>query len=145
MKRSETSAPPRRASRSLAAAAFTGATVLNYLAWLAWDQARTVNPVTGRETGPYDAWQVVGAGAVLLLLALTAGWRKHLVMGIVVIPTAFTACWVIDSATENTPDANLWPIGAAFVGAGSLLGTIVFAAAGLVIRLWRERLNQSTG
>ncbi len=113
--------------------------MLDYLVWLAWDQQRDVNPVTGRETGPYEPWQVIGVGAVLLLLALIAGWQRHAVLAIIVIPTVFTACWVIDAATEQTPDANLWPIGAALLAAGCVLGMAMFAGLGVAARAMRDR------
>ncbi len=116
-------------------------TVLDYLVWLAWDQQRDVNPVTGRETGPYEPWQVIGVGAVLLVLALLAGWHRHAVLAIIVIPTVFTASWVIDAATEQTPDANLWPIGAALLAVGCLGGTAIFAGVGMAARTMRDRPN----
>jgi hypothetical protein len=125
----------RRASRSWSwqgprtrvTAVLTVATVLNYLVWLAWDQAKDVNPATGRATGPYEPWQVIGVGAVLLLLGLIAGWQRHVVLAIVVIPTVFAACWVIDAATQRSTDANPWPFGSVFVAAGCVLGTAIFA------------------
>ncbi len=122
------SSRPERASQALVAAALTVATVLNYAAWLAWDQERDLNPVTMAETGPYEAWQVIGAASVLALLAFAAGWRQHLLLAIVVIPTVFTMCFAVDAATDVTADANLWPIGAAALGAGTLLGTLLVAA-----------------
>ena len=120
------------------------ATVLNYLAWLAWDQTKDLNPATGVETGPYQPWQVISVAAVLLALALAAGWQRHPVLAIVVIPTVFTACWVLDAATEQTPDANLWPIGAAFLATGCLLGAVTCAAVGFAARVIRDRRIQAT-
>jgi hypothetical protein len=119
------------------------ATVLDYLAWLAWDQTKDVNPVTSKETGPYESWQVIGVGALLLLLALVAGWQRHPVLAIAVIPTVFTACWVLDAATEPTPDANLWPIGAAFLATGCLLGAVTCATIGFAARVIRDRRIQA--
>ncbi len=133
-----------RGSPTLTAVVLAAVTVLDYLAWLAWDQARTVDPITGRETGPYEPWQIIGVSVVLLALALMAGWQKHPLVAIVVIPAVFTACWVLDSATEQTPDANLWPIGAAFLATGCLLGAIVFVGAGFAARVVRDRRKQST-
>ncbi len=112
---------------------------MDYLLWLAWDQRRVVNPVTGAETGPYEPWQVVGVGAVLLFLALVVGWKRHAVLAVIVIPTAFTACWIIDAATQQTPDANLWPIGAIYLAVGCVLGTAFFAVLGVGARALRDR------
>jgi len=119
------------------------ATVLNYALWLAWDQERDVDPVTMTETGPYEAWQVGGAAAVLAVLAFAAGWRKHPLLAIIVIPTVFTTCWAIDAATEVTPDANLWPIGAASLGVGTLLGTALVGALGSIAHSAREQTGHS--
>ena len=107
------------------------ATALDYLIWLAWDQRRDIDPVTGSVTGPYEAWQVLGVGAVLLVLALIAGWQRRALLATVAIPAAFTACWAVDAATGRSPDANMWPIGAALVAAGSALGVAVFARLGV--------------
>jgi hypothetical protein len=131
-------------SRTLTAAVLAAVTVLDYLMWLAWDQARDVHPISGRETGPYEPWQVIGVSVVALALALMAGWLRRPLVGIVVVPAVFTACWILDSATEQTPDANLWPIGAAFLATGCLLGVTVFAAAGFATRVVRDRRKAST-
>lgn len=54
----------------LAATVVAGLLVLvNWLVWLAWDQRRDIDPVTGDSTGPYEAWQVVGF--VVVLIAVT--------------------------------------------------------------------------
>jgi len=115
------------------------ATVLNYGIWLAWDQRRDLDPATGAVTGPYEAWQVIGAGAVFLLLAVLAGWQRRVLLATVVIPAAFTACWAIDAVTGQSPDANLWPIGAALLAAGSALGVAVFARLGVAARSRRPQ------
>jgi hypothetical protein len=112
------------------------ATVLNYLIWLGWDQHRDIDPVTGAVTGPYEAWQVICAGAVLLPLALLARWQRRVRLAAVVIPATFTACWTVDAATGQSPDANLWPIGAALLAAGSALGVALFARLGVAARSW---------
>ncbi len=133
---------PRRASRTSALAVLSVATVLDYAVWLAWDQARDIHPVTGRETGPYEVWQVVGVGVVLALLAFVAGWWEHPGPAVLVIPAAFTACWVLDAATENRPDANLWPVGAALVAVVTVVATGVFAGAGWLARSASDRRRQ---
>src|SRR5262245_52419099 len=110
------------------------ATMLNYLIWLAWDQRRDVDPATGTVTGPYEAWQVIGAGAVLLLLALLAGWQRRVLLAIVVIPSALTAGWAVPAAPRASPDASLWPPRAALLAAGPALGVAAFARLGAPAR-----------
>lgn len=134
---------PWQTSQAVVTVAVALATVANYALWLAWDQERDVDPVTMAETGPYEPWQVVGAAAVLALLAFAAGWRGHPLLAIIVIPTVFTACWVIDAATEVTPDANLWPIGAAFLGVGTFGGAALLAALGSITHSARDRISHS--
>lgn len=134
---------PWRTSQAFATAALALATVGNYALWLAWDQERDIDPVTMTETGPYEPWQVVGAAATLALLAFVAGWRQHPLLAIIVIPTVFTTCWAIDAATEVTPDANLWPIGAASLGGGTLVGTVLLGALGSIAHSVRDRISHS--
>jgi len=133
-----------RGSRTLAAATLALATVLNYAVWLAWDQQKDFNPVTNRETGPYEAWQVIGAALVLAVLAFAAGWRRQPVLATIVIPVVFTTCWSVDAATQVTPDANLWPIGAVALAMGTLAGAALFALAGFAIPSWRDRARATT-
>jgi hypothetical protein len=99
-------------------------TVAAYLAWLGWDRQR--NP---DGTGPYEAWQVVGIALTLAVVAAACSWRSadiaQPVVVAVLMAAALTVPWSIDAATENTPDANLWPVGAIFLYGGTASGLIV--------------------
>ncbi|AVT35313.1 hypothetical protein [Plantactinospora sp. BB1] len=106
-----------------------GLTALAYWAFLGWDQQKETDPVTGTQTGPYSAWQVVGLGVVLAVLVFEAGRRGRPWLAGVVVPAVLTVAFSVDAATD--PDADgLWVIGAVLVALGSALGTGLVAALG---------------
>jgi len=117
-------------------------TILTYLAFFAWDQSKDVDPVTHQETGPYEAWQVVGVVIVLGVLAAAAGWLGRPAIAVLVVPLTFTVCWSIDAAMVglDAADAALWPIGALSLVAGSLAGVALAAVGAFALRqcLWRR-------
>jgi hypothetical protein len=106
--------------------------VAAYLAFLGWDQHKDLDPVTQQETGPYEAWQVIGIGLVLTALALVAGWRRRVWPVVVALPIAITGCVAADWGSDADSD-GLWVIGAALVFFVSLGGTVVLALLGAVI------------
>jgi peptidoglycan/LPS O-acetylase OafA/YrhL len=109
--------------------ALGAATAAAYGAFLGWDQHKDVDPATGSVSGPYQAWQVVGCGAVLAALAFETGRRGRPWLASVVMPVVLTLCFSVDAATD--PDADgLWPIGAALVAIGSFAGAAAVAAVG---------------
>ncbi len=118
-------------------AALALATAANYLGWLGWDQLRDRVPGTGRSSGPYQPWQVVGLVVVIAGLAAFAGWRRHPWVAIVVVPVVTTGCWIWDATTgPHDPlqaGASLWPVGAVLVAVGvfALVGVTTGAAAGI--------------
>jgi hypothetical protein len=126
-----------------AAALLAAATLVNYLAWLGWDQRKDVQP-DGTETGPYHAWQIAGLVLVLGALTVAAAWRGHPTVAAIAITAAMIAAYAVDAATETAPDANPWPIGAVLLGVGTLLGTGVTAAVTAAVRR-RLRRPVTTG
>jgi hypothetical protein len=128
--------------RRLAAEALVGVglavlTTATYLALLAWDQHKDID-AAGSVTGPYQAWQIVGVVVALGVIAGMAGWRGHPAIATAVIPIVFTACWIIDTATDEWND-GLWPIGAVMVAAGSLGGV---GAAAFLMAARREHVKR---
>ncbi|GAA3739662.1 hypothetical protein GCM10022225_23470 [Plantactinospora mayteni] len=106
-----------------------GLTALAYWAFLGWDQQKETDPVTGAQTGPYSAWQVVGLGVVLAVLVFETGRRGRPWLAGIVVPAVLTVAFSADAATD--PDADgLWVIGAVLVALGSALGTGLVAALG---------------
>lgn len=122
----------RAVNRPAAAGLLAAGVLAGYLLFLAWDQRKDVDAF-GRETGPYQAWQVVGYGAVLAALAFTAGRLGRPWLATVVIPAVLTGCFAVDAATDADGD-GLWPIGAALLAVGSAAGTAVVAAIGASLR-----------
>ena len=109
-------------------------TVAAWLGWLGWDRQR--NP---DETGPYEAWQVVGLALTLAVVAAASSWwsadLSQAMVTIVLMAAALTVAFSVDAATEKSPDANLWPVGAGFLFAGSMLG--LWLVAGLTRAVWQ--------
>jgi hypothetical protein len=101
-------------------------TVASYLGWLGWDQQR--NP---GGTGPYEAWQVVGLALTLAVVAAVSSWRSadtaQAMVVVLLMAAVLTVAFSIDAATDITPDANLWPVGALLLFGGATLGLWVVA------------------
>ena len=115
-----------------------GTTLVAYLGWLAWDQRKTRIPGSSTFEGPYEPWQVIGLGVTLVVLAAAVTWVGRGWVAVAVIPVVLTVAWSVDAATESAPDANLWPIGAAFLAVGSFIGIlVVYALTELVRRVTR--------
>jgi peptidoglycan/LPS O-acetylase OafA/YrhL len=109
--------------------AIAAAVVAIYWAFLGWDRHKDVDPVTGAVTGPYQPWQVIACGVVLAAVVFAAGWRGRTWVAVLVVPVVLTVCFSVDAATGTDGD-GLWPIGAALVAVGSLLGAAAVATLG---------------
>ncbi|MGJ9406460.1 hypothetical protein ACHABQ_09080 [Nesterenkonia aurantiaca] len=142
-----TSRPPTpaardsRASRTLRVAAWAGFVVLGsagaWFGWMGWDQEYQVDPVTGMEHGPYEAWQVIGCGITLLLIALWTS-RSRWWLTVLLLPPSFTVAWSLTAEAEDS--TGLWLVGAMLVGIGSTLGTVVvLGITRLTQVIWRQR------
>ena len=116
----------------------TAATLAAYAAWLGWDQTKDLHPDSSR-TGPYQPWQVVGLALTLGLTAAAAGWRRRPALAAIVMTFVLTTSWILDAATEPPTDNDgLWPIGAFFVGVGSLVGLLAAAWTGYFLAYARQ-------
>lgn len=102
-----------------------------YLALLGWHAEKTLDPATGRETGPYEAWQVIGFVFVLGILAGIMGRAGKALLAIEVLPATVTVLFAIDAATGDNAD-GLWVV-------GSLLVLICAAAGVSVVALLMQR------
>ncbi|MGJ9373187.1 hypothetical protein [Nesterenkonia sp. CF4.4] len=110
-----------------------------WFAWMGWDQEYQVDPVTGLEHGPYEAWQVIGCGITLLAVALPASWGRHW-KSVLLLPPSLTVAWSVTAASQDS--TGLWLVGAIMVLIGSSLGTgvvlgVTGGAESLVRRLRR--------
>ena len=44
----------------------------SWFAWLAWDTTYYLDPKTGYEAGPYEAWQAIGSGITVIVTVIIA-------------------------------------------------------------------------
>jgi hypothetical protein len=123
--------PGRDALCLIAVAVLTG---VGYMAWLGWDQHKTVGQ-DGGSHGPYEAWQVFGLVGTLGLLAAWSGWRQRWIQGAALITCVMTICFSVD-ALNPSPGDGLWLVGATLVAVGTMVGTCV---VGLAVAAGRRR------
>ncbi|MGW6848720.1 hypothetical protein ACWGCK_08160 [Streptomyces virginiae] len=90
-----------------------------WAAWLGWDQHRDVQP-DGTETGPYEAWQVIGLGLTLLVPVCWAAYRGLAVSAVAGVTTGLTCAAFYDWSDDAS---GLFVIGVGMVMAGSLAVT----------------------
>lgn len=96
-----------------------------YWGWLGWDSGYQTDPVSGRQTGPYEPWQVVGCVLTLLVLAVVAGLAGRARTALTVMPLAFTTAWGIPASADD--ESGLWGVGALLLLIGMLMGTSLVA------------------
>jgi hypothetical protein len=99
------------------------ATLINYLAWLGWDQTRDFPPNDG--SGAYEPWQYVGLVLGLAVIAAAAGWRRCPWQAVITATTVMMLCVIYDGGTDQNAD-GLYIVDA-FVAA-----THTFTTVGLV-------------
>lgn len=109
-----------------------------WFAWMGWDQEYWVNTATGTAHGPYEAWQVIGCGISLIVIAVAASWGRHW-RSVLLLPPSFTVAWSVTAAREDM--TGLWVVGAILVLTGISVGAAVIlgATAGVQRLLGRHR------
>lgn len=101
--------------------------------WLGWDQRYDLRP-DGSQTGPYEAWQVIGLVLTVGAAVYGAASRRH-VVGAVVGPTVgLTVAAYYDWSDDAS---GLFMIGVVSVMVGTLLATA--AASAVIVSLTRGR------
>ena len=111
------------------------AAALCWVGWFAWDDTYQTDPVTGVVSGPYEAWQVLGAVVTLSLVAGIGALWAGVVPTIVAVTAGFTVAWSVSAASSD--DSGLWAVGAVLVLGGVALGSALVAL--LVTLLARRR------
>ncbi|MFE3760639.1 hypothetical protein ACFXPI_02575 [Streptomyces sp. NPDC059104] len=101
------------------------AAIAAWAAWLGWDQHRDVHP-DGSQTGPYEAWQVIGLGLTVLALTYRAASRGHTAAAILGTTTGLTAAAYYDWSDDAS---GLFMIGVSLITLASLAGTSVLTLA----------------
>jgi uncharacterized Tic20 family protein len=106
----------------LAALAAAGA----FAAWLGRDTAKTLDPATGQETGPWSTGQVVACVVTLLVILVVAVVLKvQPLIAAAGLTVGFTLAWAVTAA--RGADDGLWAVGAALVFIGTAVGSSVVA------------------
>ncbi|MEW1551092.1 hypothetical protein [Streptomyces tsukubensis] len=109
----------------LTALALAGAAALLWAVWLGWDQQRDVQP-DGTETGPYQAWQVIGLVITLLAPVYWAASRRYVNATVFGITAGLTGAAFHDWSDDAS---GLYALGVAMIMMGSLGVTGLVAAA----------------
>jgi hypothetical protein len=117
----------------LAAVLVAALSAVAWIAWLGWDDEYQIDPATGIESGPYEAWQIAGCTVSLLILLVTA-----VLAGVRAAPASaaltlgFTAAWTNDAARAGGP--NLFLIGTFMLLGGLSIGSAMVSAVIIGIR-----------
>ena len=103
-------------------------TLAVWAAWLGWDQHRDVQP-DGSETGPYEAWQVIGLVLTLLAPVYWAASRRYIAGAAFGVPVGLTVAAGYDWSDDSS---GLFLVGVVMIMMGSLVvtggGTAVIAS-----------------
>lgn len=119
-----------------------------WLAWLPWHAHKHLNRVTLAETGPYTRHQVEALIVTVCVIAVVGGWFRLVLATGVGVAFGMTVTFSADAITQVSPDANLWPIGAAFLWVGAATGLCLVAYASLLVRVaasWLSRWRSLRG
>ncbi|MFJ1707001.1 hypothetical protein [Kitasatospora sp. NPDC088346] len=95
-----------------------------WAAWLGWDQHDDVHP-DGSQTGPYEAWQVIGLAVTLLVPVCWAASRGRVADAVLGTTAGLTAAALYDWADDSS---GLFLVGVGMVAVGSLVVTSVLSA-----------------
>lgn len=95
-----------------------------WAAWLGWDQHRDVQP-DGSETGPYEAWQVIGLVLTLLAPVYWSASRRYNAGAVLGTTAGLTVAAYYDWSDDAS---GLFMIGVLTVMVGSLVVTAVFSS-----------------
>ncbi|MFJ6464744.1 hypothetical protein ACIQM0_27580 [Streptomyces sp. NPDC091387] len=99
-------------------------TLAVWAAWLGWDQHRDVHP-DGSETGPYEAWQVIGLVLTLLAPVYWAASRRYIAGAVLGVTGGLTAAAYYDWSDDSS---GLFMVGVGMGMVGSLVVTGVVSA-----------------
>ena len=106
--------------------------------WLGWDQSYDVDPATGRQSGPYQRWQVIGCVMCLVLLAAIAARWLRLLPVVLTMSVVFSLAFAVDGATSSEAD-GLWGVGAVMVFIGVAVGSAIVGGASSALRRRQAR------
>lgn len=119
-----------RVTLTLAALAvvFAGA----WFAFLGWDHE--YYEVDGVAQGPYQPWQVIACGAVIVLACTAAFAYLRRVWLLAVIPVVAVVGFAVPwAARASQDDTGLWVVGLLFLLVGGTMGLTVWLAVGYAV------------
>jgi hypothetical protein len=111
------------------------ATGAAFFGWLGRDTTKTLDPLTGHESGPWSTGQVAGCLLTLLVVLVAA-----VLLGVPALVAAaamtvsFVLAWTATAAASD--DSGMFAVGAVLVLIGMAIGTTVVAL--LTARLARN-------
>lgn len=120
---------------------FAVAAVLGAATWLIWCGFDTTYYLddAGNSQGPYRAWQVVGCGITYLSITaagsyyfLTRASPPPAIVFSIGMAFGFWLTWTIQAAMSD--DSGLFVIGAALLGVGLSIGTLMGVGAGVGLK-----------
>ncbi|WP_313404525.1 hypothetical protein [Aeromicrobium sp.] len=94
-------------------------------AWMGWDTAKDLDLATGNETGPYEAWQVIGSALCVVALVAVATVQWGPLVATVATTVGYTAGWMITAFSQD--EQGLALIGGLLVLAGVAIGSALVA------------------
>lgn len=97
------------------------ASSLNYWGWLGWDRYKDLQP-NGGETGPWQAWQIIGCVVVLTAIVAYAARLGHPRLAVAVTTLTTTLSFSITGMTDPYND-GLWGVGAVLILLACLIWT----------------------
>jgi len=109
------------------------ATVVNYVAWLGWDQTRDFPAAVGNAA--YEPWQLVGLVLGLAVIAAAAGWRHRPWEGVIAATVVMALCVIVDGGMDPSADGLF--IVDAFVAAShtfTIVSLVALVADGVASR-----------
>ncbi|MEU9989408.1 hypothetical protein AB0E10_21950 [Streptomyces sp. NPDC048045] len=127
---------PKPVSHLLSLLVLAGTAAALWAAWLGWDQHRDVHP-DGTETGPYEAWQVIGLVLTLLAPVCWAAYRNHIAGAVLGTTAGLTAAAYYDWSDDSS---GLFVVGVGLVMLGTLCATAVVSTVIASMRPDAQRL-----
>lgn len=109
-------------------------TLAVWASWLGWDQHRDVQP-DGSETGPYEAWQVIGLVLTLLAPVYWAASRRYIAGAVLGVTAGLTVAAFYDWSDDAS---GLFLIGVGMIMMGSLAVTGVASAVIVSVKTWAD-------
>jgi hypothetical protein len=104
-----------------------------WAAWLGWDQHPDLQ-ADGTTTGPYQAWQVIGLVATLLLPVCWAASRRHVAGTVIGTTVGLTAAAYWDWSDDAS---GLFMVGVMMVMLGTL--AVTMALSTVIASVKRDR------